>query len=162
MNLTTQACTYSPMIIMIFILPKARKIGKKSVLCRRSHCGRSANLILFFLRNLAPEKLMWVFLVMCFISGCGLTTVVMQLWSMATDTIDEIEVTNSSRDDGTAYSVFNSFRKLGQVISAICVNVAPIGMNYKYEKEAVKALENLRKMYDLANLIPLSCLLSRL
>lgn len=155
MNLATQACTYSPMIIMMFILPKAaKKKGKKEVCSVGVALAAAANLILFFLRGMNPEILMWIFLSMCFISGCGLTTVVMQLWSMATDTIDEIEVTKGKRDDGTAYSVFNFFRKLGQVISAICVNGALIGMNYKYEKGAVQTLENLKKMYDLATLIP--------
>ena len=55
---------------------------------------------------------------------------------------------------GTAYSVFNFFRKLGQVVAAICVNGALLGMNYKYEKGAVQTLDNLKKMYDLATLIP--------
>ena len=73
---------------------------------------------------------------------------------MAADAIDEIEVTTGSRDDGTAYSVFNFFRKLGQVLAAVCVNGALLGMQYRYEKGAVQTLENLRKMYDLATLIP--------
>ncbi len=155
MNLASQACTYSPMIIMMFILPRAaKKIGKKEVSSVGVAAAALANLVLFLLRGMDPGILMWVFLVMCFISGCGLTTLVMQLWAMATDTIDEIEVTTGKRDDGTAYSVFNFFRKLGQVISAICVNGALIGMNYKYEKGAVQTLDNLRKMYDLATLIP--------
>lgn len=155
MNLASQACTYSPMIIMMFILPgAAKKIGKKEVSSVGVVAAALANLLLFLLRGMDPGILMWVFLVMCFISGCGLTTLVMQLWAMATDTIDEIEVTTGKRDDGTAYSVFNFFRKLGQVISAICVNGALIGMNYKYEKGAVQTLDNLRKMYDLATLIP--------
>ncbi len=155
MNLATQACTYSPMIIMMFILPKlARKIGKKEVCQVGVAIAALANIVLFFLRGMDPSILMWIFLVMCFISGCGLTTVVMQLWSMATDATDDIEVTTGSRDDGTAYSVFNFFRKLGQVISAICVNGALMGMNYKYNKGAVQTLENLKKMYDLATLIP--------
>ena len=97
---------------------------------------------------------MYIFLALCFVSGMGLTTLVMQLWAMATDAIDDIEVTTGSRDDGTAYSFFNFFRKLGQVIAAICVNGALLNMNYKYEKGAVQTLENLRKMYDLATLIP--------
>lgn len=155
MNLATQACTYSPMIIMMFFLPKlARKIGKKEVCSVGVAAAAGANLVLFFLRSMDPSILMWVFLAMCFVSGCGLTTVVMQLWSMATDAIDDIEVTTGSRDDGTAYSFFNFFRKLGQVISAICVNGALLGMNYKYTKGAVQTFENLKKMYDLATLIP--------
>ena len=68
--------------------------------------------------------------------------------------IDDIEVSTGSRDDGTAYSVFNFFRKLGQVLSAVCVNGALLGMHYRYEKGAVQTLANLRKMYDLATLIP--------
>ena len=78
----------------------------------------------------------------------------MQLWAMVTDTIDDLEIQTGSRDDGTAYSVFNFFRKLGQVLSAICVNGALLGMHYKTEKGAVQTLENLKTMYDLATLIP--------
>ena len=37
---------------------------------------------------------------------------------------------------------------------AVCVNGALLGMHYKVEKGAVQTLENLRRMYDLATLIP--------
>ena len=155
MNLATQACTYSPMLVMMFLLPgMARRIGKKEVCAWGVAAAAAANLALFFLRGMDPGVLMWVFLALCFVSGIGLTTLVMQLWAMVTDAIDDIEVKTHSRDDGTAYSVFNFFRKLGQVLSAVCVNGALIGMNYRYEKGAVQTLDNLKKMYDLATLIP--------
>ena len=155
MNLASQACTYSPMLVMMFILPKlARSIGKKEVCAWGVAAAAAANLLLFFLRGMEPGTLMWVFLALCFVSGCGLTTLVMQLWAMVTDAIDDIEIQSGSRADGTAYSVFNFFRKLGPVLSAVCVNGALLGMNYKVEKGAVQTLENLRKMYDLATLIP--------
>ena len=155
MNLASQACTYSPMLVMMFLLPSmARRIGKKEVCARGVAAAAAANLVLFFLRGMDPSVLMWIFLALCFVSGCGLTTVVMQLWAMATDAIDDIEVKTGSRDDGTAYSVFNFFRKLGQVLAAICVNGALLGMDYRYEKGAVQTLGNLKKMYDLATLIP--------
>jgi len=155
MNLATQACTYSPMLVLMSFLPKmARSIGKKEVCAVGVAAAAAANLLLFFLRGMEPGILMWVFLGLCFVSGCGLTTVVMQLWAMATDAIDDIEVKAHSRDDGTAYSVFNFFRKLGQVLAAICVNGALLAMNYRYEKGAVQTLANLKVMYDLATLIP--------
>ncbi|MBQ4383738.1 MAG: MFS transporter [Firmicutes bacterium] len=155
MNLATQACTYSPMIMMMFILPKAsRKLGKKEICAVGTAFAAAANLVLFFLRGMDPSILMWIFLALCFISGCGLTTVVMQLWAMATDAIDDIEVRTGSRDDGTAYSFFNFFRKLGQVLAAVCVNGALLGMNYNYAKGAVQTLENLKIMYDMATIIP--------
>ena len=155
MNLGAQACTYSPMLVMMFLLPNmARKIGKKEVCAVGVAAAAAANFALFLLRGMDPEPLKWLFLALCFVSGCGLTTLVMQLWAMVTDTIDDIEVKTGSRDDGTAYSVFNFFRKLGQVLSAVCVNGALLGMHYKVEKGAVQTLENLRRMYDLATLIP--------
>ena len=155
MNLATQACTYSPMLVFMFFLPKmARKIGKKEISAVGLTLAALANLLLFFLRGMEPGRLMWIFLALNFISGCGLTTLVMQLWAMVTDSTDDIEVKTGSRDTGTAYSVFNFFRKLGQVLSAICVNGALLGMNYRYEKGAVQTPENLKTMYDLATLIP--------
>ena len=155
MNLATQACTYSPMIIFMFFLPKLTKArGKKEVTALGMTLAAGANLLLFFLRGMEPGKLMWIFLAMNFVSGCGLTTLVMQLWAMVTDAIDDIEVKTGSRDDGTAYSVFNLFRKVGQVLAAICVNGALLGMDYKYEKGAVQTLANLKVMYNLGTLIP--------
>jgi len=155
MNLASQACTYSPMIVLMFFMPKlARKFGKKEVCSVGMTVAAIANLVLFLLRGMEPGQLMYLFLILCFVSGCGLTTLVLQLWAMATDAIDDIEVKTGRRDDGTAYSFFNFFRKLGQVIAAICVNGALLGMNYKYEKGAVQTLDNLKKMYDLATLIP--------
>ena len=155
MNLAVQACTYSPMLIFIFFLPRmARKLGKKEICAVGVTAAAAANLALFFLRGMDPSRLMWVFLALSFVSGLGLTTLVMQLWAMVTDATDDIEVKTGSRDTGTAYSVFNFFRKLGQVLSAICVNGALLGMHYRYEKGAVQTPANLKTMYDLATLIP--------
>ncbi len=155
MNLASQACTYSPMLIMMFILPKmAKNIGKREISVSGVALAALANLALFFMKGISPDKLIWPFLGLCFISGLGLTILVMQLWAMATDAIDDVYVKTGNRDDGTAYSYFAFFRKLGQVISAICVNGALMAMNYKYEKGAVQTLENLRHMYNLATLIP--------
>lgn len=155
MNMASMACTYSPMVILMFFMPGlAGRIGKKEVCSWGMAFAAAANLVLFLLRGVTPSALIIPFLILCFVSGCGLTTLVLQLWSMATDAIDDIEVRTGIRDDGTAYSFFNFFRKLGQVIAAICVNGALIGMDYRYEKGAVQTLDNLKKMYDLATLIP--------
>ena len=40
------------------------------------------------------------------------------------------------------------------MLSAVCVNGALLGMHYKYEKGAVQTMDNLKRMYDLATLIP--------
>lgn len=83
-----------------------------------------------------------------------MTFFVLQVWSMATDAIDDIEVKTGTRDDGTAYSFFLFFRKLGQVIAAVAVNGALLGMHYETAKGAVQSAENLKIMYDMATIIP--------
>lgn len=155
MNLVSTVCTYAPMAIFMFFTPKmVRKFGKKEICAVGMVLAAGANLILFALRGVEPSILMYLFLVLCFISGCGLTFIVLQIWSMATDAIDDIEVKTGQRDDGTAYSFFMFFRKLGQVIAAVAVNGALLGMNYAYEKGAVQSMSNLKIMYDLATIIP--------
>ena len=63
MNLATQACTYSPMLIFMFFLPKlTRKKGKKEVTQVGMTLAAGANLVLFFLRGMDPSILMWIFL----------------------------------------------------------------------------------------------------
>lgn len=155
MNIVSTVCTYAPMAIFMFFTPKmVRKFGKKEICAVGMVLAAGANLILFALRGVNPGILMYLFLVLCFISGCGLTFMVLQVWSMATDAIDDIEVKTGQRDDGTAYSFFMFFRKLGQVIAAVAVNGALLGMNYVYEKGAVQSMANLKIMYDLATIIP--------
>ena len=155
MNLASQACTYSPMIILMFFIPDlAKKIGKKEICAVGMSIGAVANLAMFMMRSAEPSSIILPFLLLCFLSGCGQTTVVLQLWTMATDTFDHIEIKSGTRDEGTAYSLFNFFRKMGQVIAAVSVNGALLGMHYKYGKGDVQTLENLKKMYDLATLIP--------
>lgn len=155
MNLVSTACTYAPMVIFMFFTPKlVRKFGKKELCGIGMIIAAVANLGMFALRSVNPNILAYLFLVLCFASGCGLTFIILQVWSMATDAIDDIEVKTGRRDDGTAYAFFMFFRKLGQVIAAIAVNGALLGMHYDYTKGAVQTTKNLEIMYDMATIIP--------
>lgn len=155
MNLVSTACTYAPMVIFMFFTPKlVRKFGKKELCGIGMIIAAVANLGMFALRSVNPNILAYLFLVLCFASGCGLAFIILQVWSMATDAIDDIEVKTGRRDDGTAYAFFMFFRKLGQVIAAIAVNGALLGMHYDYTKGAVQTTKNLEIMYDMATIIP--------
>ena len=155
MNLVSTVCTYAPMVIFMLFTPKmVRRFGKKELCGVGMIVAAAANLGMFALRSVDPDILAYLFLVLCFISGMGMTFIILQVWSMATDAIDEIEIKTGRRDDGTAYSFFMFFRKLGQVIAAIAVNGALLGMNYDYTKGAIQTAENLSVMYDMATVIP--------
>lgn len=155
MNIVSQACTYAPMVIFMFFTPKlVRKFGKKEICGVGMALAAGANLLLFALRGVDLGILMYLFLVLCFISGCGMTFMVLQVWAMATDAIDDIEVKTGTRDDGTSYAFFMFFRKLGQVIAAVAVNAALLAMHYKTGKGQIQEWSTLTTMYDLATLIP--------
>ncbi len=150
--------TYIPMaILMIFTPTLARRFGKKEITAAGMTVAAAANFIMFFLKFLEPSKALMSFMLLCLISGFGLNLFVLQLWAMAGDAIDEIEVSTGSKDNGTAYAFLNFFRKLGQVISAIAVNAALLAMGYY---DSASTLEftfsdsQLSLMYVLATLIP--------
>jgi GPH family glycoside/pentoside/hexuronide:cation symporter len=61
------------------------------------------------------------------------------------------------RNVGSAYSIFMFFRKLGQVLAAIVVNVALLSIHYLTEDGAINKVaitENVGMFYDLATIIP--------
>ena len=144
-------------ILMAFTPKLARRFGKKEITAAGMVVAAGANFLMFFLKFMEPGDALMPFMALCFISGFGLNLFVLQLWAMAGDAIDEIEVSTGSRDNGTAYAFLNFFRKLGQVISAIAVNAALLAMGYY---DSASTLEftftggQLSLMYVLATLIP--------
>ncbi len=150
--------TYIPMAILMAFTPKlARKYGKKEITSVGMIIAAAANFLMFFLKFLDPAAALMPFMFLCSVSGFGLNLFVLQLWAMAGDAIDEIEVTTGSKDNGTAYAFLNFFRKLGQVISAIAVNAALLAMGY-YDTASTLEFKftgaQLSLMYVLATLIP--------
>ena len=150
--------TYLPMAVLMFFTPKlVKKFGKKEVSGVGMAVAAVANLAMFFVLFMGKGMgALVTFMVFCLISGIGLNFFVLQVWAMAADAIDEIEVKTGSRDDGTAYAFFMFFRKLGQAISAIAVGVTLLAMGY-YES-ALGGFEfsadQLKLMFILATLIP--------
>lgn len=151
--------TYIPMAIMMVFTPKlVRKFGKKEITAVGMTVAAVANLGMFFFKFLSPEQALWPFMGLCLISGFGLNLFVLQVWAMASDAIDDLEVKTGKREDGTAYSLFMFFRKMGQVVSAIAVNGALLAMGYFNSVEGNGVFEftsnQLSQMYVLATIIP--------
>lgn len=160
MNLASQACSYGPMVVLMLFAGKlVHKYGKKEVCALGGIIAAVPNFILIFLKDVII-KMPALFLVFCFISGIGLSIITLEIWALATDAIDDVEVKTGMRNDGTSYSVFMFFRKLGQVVAAVAVNGALIGMNYKSGAGAVQELSTLNVMYYMATAIPAGLFLS--
>lgn len=154
MNLASQACTYAPMVILMFFAGKmVRKFGKKEVCAVGGLLAAIPNVILIFLKDVVTSHPV-VFLPFCLISGFGISIIGLEMWALATDAIDDVEVKTGLRNDGSSYSTFMFFRKMGQVLAAIAVNSALIAMNYKTGAGQVQTADTLNKMYYMATAIP--------
>lgn len=159
MNIVSMVCTYGPMAItMLFAGKLNRKFGKKEVCAAGAVLSAVANLSLCFcypLMNTSSWAGVIVYLSLCLVSGTGLSIFVLQVWSLVTDTIDDLEVKTGLREDGTAYSVFMFFRKLGQVIAAVAINGALLGMGYAATNGTwTPTAGQLQAMYLMSSIIP--------
>lgn len=159
MNMVSMAMTYLPMVLLMPFMGKLiRKFGKKEICVVGSFLAAAANLAMFAMRGVENiNVLTFVFLGFCFLSGVGLSIVTLEIWAIATDAIDDVEVKTGMRNDGSAYSIFMFFRKLGQVLAAVAVNGALLGINYLNSDGSINnaaITSNVGMFYDLATIIP--------
>jgi GPH family glycoside/pentoside/hexuronide:cation symporter len=145
-------------VVMLFAGKLNRKFGKKEVCAAGGVLSAVANLCLVFcypIMNTTSMVGVIVFLALCLVSGTGLSVFVLQVWSLVTDTIDDLEIKTGLREDGTAYSVFMFFRKMGQVIAAVAINGALLGMGYAASNGTwTPSAEQLQAMYFMSSIIP--------
>jgi GPH family glycoside/pentoside/hexuronide:cation symporter len=158
MNMVSMAATYLPMLLLMpFIGKMINRFGKKAVCAFGAFLAAGANLALFAMRGVPSGALMFIFLGFCFISGVGLSIITLEVWALATDAIDDVEVQTGMRNDGSSYSIFMFFRKFGQVIAAVAVNGALLGIHYLNDDGTINKVavtDNVGMFYDLATIIP--------
>ncbi|MDO4295908.1 MAG: glycoside-pentoside-hexuronide (GPH):cation symporter [bacterium] len=69
------------------------------------------------------------------------------IWAMITDVIDDAEVRNGIREDGTIYSVYSFARKLGQALSSglvgVLLDVIGYSQSTAFEPQVVESLFSL-------------------
>lgn len=92
----------------------ASKLGKKELSVIACLIGVAFWIICFIMRPSNPTVFV-VFYVLSMICVGIFNTVI---WAMITDVIDDAEVKNGIREDGTIYSVYSFARKLGQALSS--------------------------------------------
>ncbi|MCR5492006.1 MAG: glycoside-pentoside-hexuronide (GPH):cation symporter [Bacilli bacterium] len=160
MSTVSMVCTYLPMVILMPFMGKlVQKFGKKAICAAGAFLAAAANLILFGIGFLGlPNMVLTIlFLLFCFISGFGLSIITLEVWALATDAIDDVEVKTGMRNDGSSYSIFMFFRKFGQVIAAVAVNGALLGIQYLNDDGSINSIaitENVDMFYILATIIP--------
>ena len=102
------------MIAAVVAKPLGKKFGKAEVSVVSNLFAAAVNLVLFFLR---PANV-WAYVGMQTLSWLGLGIFSMVSWALITDVIDDAEIRNGVREDGSVYAIYSWARKLGQAASA--------------------------------------------
>ncbi|MCM1122885.1 MAG: glycoside-pentoside-hexuronide (GPH):cation symporter [Eubacterium sp.] len=92
----------------------ASKFGKKEL----SVVSCSVSAVIYLLCLIAHPANAYVYVAFFTVAYIGLGFFNTVIWAMITDVIDDAEVKNGVREDGTIYSVYSFARKLGQALSS--------------------------------------------
>lgn len=92
----------------------AARFGKKELSAAACLIGAVSYLLCLIIH---PDNV-WVYIAFYVLAFIGLGLFNMVIWAMITDVIDDAEVKNGVREDGTIYSVYSFARKLGQAFSS--------------------------------------------
>ncbi len=130
----------------------ASKVGKKEMSWVSCLIGAGIWLLCMVVRPESP----WVFVAFYTLAYVALGMFNTVVWAMITDVIDDAEVKNGIREDGTIYSVYSFARKLGQALSSGMIGGLLTAVGYDEVIAAAPAQypEVLENVFNLACLIP--------
>ena len=92
----------------------AAKFGKKELSVVSCLFGGAMWLLCMIVKPSSP----WVYVAFYTLAYIGLGFFNTVIWAMITDVIDDAEVKNGIREDGTIYAVYSFARKIGQAVSS--------------------------------------------
>ena len=146
-------CANILVIVLAFIVPAlASKFGKKEL----SAFGGLLGAAVFFMAFVLHTDNLYVFIALYTIGYMGIGFFNVNCWAMITDVIDDAEVREGERSDGTFYSVYSFARKLGQAassgLSGALLTLA--GWNATVAKSPNSYPEVLDGVYNISCLVP--------
>ena len=132
----------------------AAKFGKKELSIVSCASGAAVFILCLFVRPSNP----YVYVVFFTAAYIGLGFFNTVIWAMITDVIDDAEVRNGIREDGTIYAVYSFARKLGQAASSGMTGML-LGL-VGYTKEVTLGIFNLSCIIPAAGLIAVALALA--
>lgn len=136
------------LLLSTFIGRVSAGIGKKEVSIAGSIIGAVAMGIAYIVHT--HNIVVW--LVFYAIGYIGLACFNLLCWAMITDVIDDIEIKNGVRNDGSVYAVYSFARKLGQAASSGLTGFLLSLIGYTKETAFDEAVVN--GIYNVSSLAP--------
>lgn len=145
-------------IMMIFTPILSKKLGKKET----TVLGLAINTVIFIIMlflHLAgnSETVYWIYVGLNFVAGLGSSFFSMLMWGMVADATDDMEIRNKVREDGTSLSIMLFFRKVGQCLSFVAINLSLIAMGRHVVANWQPSAEQITLLWNLGAIIPLIC-----
>lgn len=109
-----------------FAVKLSQKFGKKELAV--ASCTFSA--IMWFICLIVRPENPYVYVAFSTLAMIGIGFFNTIIWAMITDVIDDAEVKNNIREDGTIYSVYSFARKLGQALSSGMIGAVLSAIGY--------------------------------
>ena len=128
--------------------PLAERFGKAEVSAVSNLLSTLVCILLFAIR---PENV-WVYVLISCVSWLGLGIFAMVSWALITDVIDDAELRNGRREDGSIYALYSFARKLGQAASAGLTGALLSAIGYSDQTAFEENV--LRGVYDISTLVP--------
>ena len=114
---------------------------------------------LFFLR---PENV-WIYVAIQFLSWFGLGIFAMVNWALITDVIDDAEIRNGVREDGSVYAIYSFARKLGQAaaagLSGGLLSLIGYSQETAFDRPVVEGIFNISTLIPAVGFLALSLVL---
>lgn len=152
-NTAAQSASTVTMLIGMLIAavtakPLTARFGKAEVSAGSSAL---AAIVCFALYLIRPESV-WTYVALSGLNWLGLGVFSMVSWALITDVIDDAELKNGIREDGSVYALYSFARKLGQAAAAGLSGTLLTAIGYSQETAFEDRVVN--GIYDIATLLP--------
>ena len=147
-SISTLAMAGGMIVAAIIAKPVARKIGKAELSVISNIFAAGVGFILFIIR---PTNV-WIFVSLQCLCWLGLGVFWMFCLALVTDVIDDAELKNGIREDGSVYALYSFARKLGQALSAGLTGALLSMIGYTQETAFTQSVTT--GIYNISTLVP--------
>ena len=128
--------------------PISKRIGKAELSTVSNLFAGVMGVITFIIR---PQNV-WVFVAMQCLCWFGIGVFTMISWALITDVIDDAELKNGIREDGSVYALYSFARKVGQALSAGLSGFLLSAIGYSQETANLPSVKD--GIFNISTIIP--------
>ena len=147
-SVSTLAMGVGMIIAAAIAKPISKRIGKAELSTVSNLFAGVMGVITFIIR---PQNV-WVFVAMQCLCWFGIGVFTMISWALITDVIDDAELKNGIREDGSVYALYSFARKVGQALSAGLSGFLLSAIGYSQETAYLPSVKD--GIFNISTIIP--------